>query len=364
MKNTTFSFLQISTILILSIGMMNHVIIIPVLLEVSGRDSWLSVLATSVIFVPVFLIIAYIIQKTTAGGGSSILQWLKEKYGRWVAGIITFVMSVSLFFSAVLTGKDFKTWTNASYLPQTPPSVIAIILVALACYMSYKGIRAIAYASAVLLPLVIIFGEFVMVANYPHKDYSMLFPMFEFGTKFLTNGIIFVGTGLIEVMYLIFLQQHIATPIRKWYVLMLGLFLAGLTLGPTMGSIAAFGPVEAQIQRYPAFEEWRLVKIGNYIEHVDFLSIYQWVCGAFVRISLAIFLIAETLPKYKKLVLFIIAVVMLVLLIYEVGDINFLLIMKKYYFPINFCLMSGLLLTVFLLVLCAGKDKVQKPNES
>ncbi|WP_171656408.1 GerAB/ArcD/ProY family transporter [Paenibacillus foliorum] len=359
-----FSFLQICTILMLSIGMMNHVIVIPVLMEVAGRDAWISVLLASILFVPVFFLIAYIIQKTMSAQHRSIIEWLREKYGKWVAGCIAVVLSLTLFTSALFTGKDFKIWTSSSYLPETPPSVIAIILVGVAYYISLQGIRAIAYSSAVLLPLVIIFGEFVMISNYPHKDYAMLFPVFEYGKSQAINGILFVGTGFIEVMYIIFLQQHIRAKVKKRHVVILGLMMAGLTIGPVMGSIAAFGPVEAQIQRYPAFEEWRLVKIGNYIEHVDFLSIYQWVCGAFIRISLAMYMIGELIPKWKKLVSSLIALLMAILLVSEIGDITFLYVMKTYYFPITFYTLLGMLLVLFLFVLFAKRDEVKKINES
>ena len=46
--------------------------------------------------------------------------------------------------------------------------------------------------------------------------------------------------------------------------------LVGLTLGPLIGAITEFGPNEATKQRYPAYEEWGLVTIGRYIEHLDF----------------------------------------------------------------------------------------------
>jgi spore germination protein KB len=363
MKNESFSLLQMSTILILSIGMMNHVIVIPLLLEVSGRDSWLSVMLAACLFIPVFYMIGYIVQKTKPDR-KSMIHWLRDKYGKWVAWIISVILSLTLFCSAVTTGKDFNIWTNSSYLPQTPPSVIAIFLIGLAYYMACLGIRAIAYTSAILLPLVIIFGEFVMISNYPHKDYSMLFPVFEYGTNQMINGVLFAGTGLIEIMYLIFLQQHITTTFKKRYIIILGLIMAGLTVGPVMASIAEFGPVEAQLQRYPAFEEWRLVKIGNYIEHVDFLSIYQWVCGAFVRISLAMFMIGELVPKRKKLISTLVALVMTSILIFEFGDIYFLHILKTIYFPASFYTMLGMLIVLYLLVMFAKKGEVRPSNES
>lgn len=52
LKNQTFSLLQISMVLILSTGMMNHVLVIPLLLDASGRDSWISTIVTFVVLIP------------------------------------------------------------------------------------------------------------------------------------------------------------------------------------------------------------------------------------------------------------------------------------------------------------------------
>lgn len=47
------------------------------------------------------------------------------------------------------------------------------------------------------------------------------------------------------------------------------------------------------------YEQWRLVKLGNYIEHVDFLSVFQWLAGASIRISLSQFLLTDLFPFQK-----------------------------------------------------------------
>lgn len=53
-------------------------------------------------------------------------------------------------------------------------------------------------------------------------------------------------------------------------LLWVGIVLVGLTLGPLMGAIAIFGPFEAARMRFPAYEEWRLVTFGHFLEHIDF----------------------------------------------------------------------------------------------
>ncbi len=50
MTKQTITLFQVSMILIGSIGIINHVIMIPMLLDTSGRDSWISIILVSIIY--------------------------------------------------------------------------------------------------------------------------------------------------------------------------------------------------------------------------------------------------------------------------------------------------------------------------
>ena len=99
-----------------------------------------------------------------------------------------------------------------------------------------------------------------------------------------------------ELFLFLFLQHYMKSKIKLWQIIALSAFIMLLMLGPTIGAITEFGPVEAEKLRYPAFSQWRLVSIGKYFEHVDFFAIFQWMSGAFVRISLGLVLIMELIP--------------------------------------------------------------------
>lgn len=46
MSDQTISPKQVIIVFMLSVGLVNHVMVIPVLLEVAGRDAWVSILYT------------------------------------------------------------------------------------------------------------------------------------------------------------------------------------------------------------------------------------------------------------------------------------------------------------------------------
>lgn len=286
---------------------------------------------------------------------------IKTRYGIWLYRLIAFILSVYLVLSAAITGKDLTTWTNASYLPQTPPLVIAASFILLAMYTASKGLRSVAYSAAILFPFIVLFGEFVMVANIPHKDYGLLFPVFEEGYASVWKGISYSGSGLVEILLLLFVQHRISTPIKLRHILLIAFLLSGLTMGPLMGGIAEFGPEESALQRYPAFEEWRLVKIGDFIEHLDFLSIFQWVSGAFVRLSFTFLLITEICGT-KKLVLPVASLLVLWMILSPVGDITFIDLLRQIYFPFCFYAMLTITAGIFLLVSLPNKSKQVKPS--
>jgi len=55
-------------LMILSTGLLNHVILIPNLLTAAGRDSWLSVIAAYPISVILICLIYYILKNSTDDG--------------------------------------------------------------------------------------------------------------------------------------------------------------------------------------------------------------------------------------------------------------------------------------------------------
>ena len=142
--------------------------------------------------------------------------------------------------------------------------------------------------------------DFSAFDNIPVKDYELLRPFFEHGVSPVIFGAIFPASGFVELFLLIFLHHRLKGPLKfKHFAIMLVL-LVGLTLGPLIGAITEFGPTEAAKQRYPAYEEWGLATIGRFIEHLDFFSFYQWLTGAFIRISIILYIVVQLLQLTGK----------------------------------------------------------------
>ncbi|SMF59507.1 spore germination protein (amino acid permease) [Paenibacillus barengoltzii] len=341
------------SIIILAVGLMNHVMVIPPLLQDAKRDAWLSVLLVLPPYIVWTIILYYIMKKTNQ---QALIPWLKQNYGNLISGGVRACFIIYLFLIMVVTVKDTTMWTHASYLPKTPQLVLSGSLVFLCCFAVHSGIRAIAISSGILLPFVVIFGDFVMSANLPEKNYSLLTPILENGLGPILRGCMYVGGGLVEVIMILLFQHQMKPQVRPWSICLLAIFLVLLVFGPVTGAISEFGPTEAANLRYPAYEEWRLVSVGKYIQHVDFLSIYQWLSGAFVRISLSLYLLIDLLPanrkKSHKLVwLSSFAILLLVLVELPFSDMQYVNFLKQVYLPLSLAAVTGMLFLLLLIVL-------------
>lgn len=350
------SVLQSYMIIILSVGLLNHVIIIPLLLGSSGRDAWLVVLLV-LIASPIWIgILSHILKNMN---GMHVRDWLKQQFGMVLSVTLIVLYSVLVWLMGVISLKDTITWTIATYMPQSPMLVLAGTTLFGCFFAAFKGLRTIAILSGILLPFVVILGDLVMVANFQFKDYTMLFPLLENGLSPLWKGIPYAVGGLLELSLLILFQHKLTKKPGFKSLMLICIILSGLTLGPLMGSIAMYGPDEAAHQRYPPFEQWRMVRLGEYVEHIDFFSIYQWLSGMYIRVSLSLLLLSELweLQKYKWLPMFLGALFMLVVTLLPISDMIFQDLLSRYYFPL-FCVFTIVVMFVyFVRILISTRSK-------
>ncbi|MFJ7953405.1 endospore germination permease [Lysinibacillus sp. NPDC096418] len=274
------------------IGLKNHVTILPPLLDNAGRDSWISVLLSAVSLFPWLFLLVYIHTKTNQ---EPLKDWLKQKIGKVGSSIVIYSVIIFLMILAAFTMVETLQWVNITFLSLTPFILLLFIYVILCTLLISTNIQTIVIVNVFVLFGVVVFGFFVAFTNIQVKDHELLRPFFEHGFQPVLKSMIYPASGFVELMILLFLQHHIKDRMR-WYHLAIILFiLMGLTIGPLIGSITEFGPIEAAKQRYPAFEEWGLVTIGRYVEHLDFLSIYQWLTGTFIRVGFLLYVVADLL---------------------------------------------------------------------
>ncbi|PWA12315.1 spore gernimation protein XB [Pueribacillus theae] len=339
----TISIFQMILLFMTGIGLKNHVIAVPHLIKTAGRDAWISVVAMSILSLIWGLLILYI-YKTMKG--QHIRKWLEKNIGKLFTNILIVISGFYLLVMAAVTLKETIMWTNVSYLLSTPPLILTILFILPCMLAALTRLQTITITNFFFLLFVVIFGFFVSFTNMQFKDYSLLLPILENGPLPVVKAMIYQGTGMAELVFLLVLQHKFRSEFRYRHFLISVFILTGLTLGPLIGAIAEFGPTEAAMQRYPAYEEWGLARLGKYVEHVDFFSIYQWLAGAFIRITLILYTLRVLInKKSKKINLWIIlsaSVIVGTLVAFPIDERVFFNMLMHVLLPLTFWFFLGL----------------------
>ncbi|MBO1004029.1 endospore germination permease [Pseudogracilibacillus auburnensis] len=356
MKNESIRPIHIILLTMTVIGLKNHVTIIPPLLQHAGRNGWASVLLSSLALLPWVLLLLYVHKKSNQ---TEMKEWLKVRIGKVWAKVFNYVLAFFLITLAAFTMRETIHWISATFLLETPIYYLLIIYTVLCVMFASTSIKTIAITNVFVLFGVVIFGFFVAFANIQVKDYTLLRPFFEDGFKPVLFGMVYPASGMVELVLLLYLQHQVKGGIRFFHYIIIFFILTILTLGPLIGAITEFGPDEAMKQRYPAYEEWGLVTVTRFIEHLDFLSIYQWLTGAFIRVGILLFFVINLLNvtgKKKKIwglvaPLFFIACTVLLML----EDQAFVNIKGNYFLLITFIFF--LIVSLFFAIVSIGSGK-------
>ncbi|WP_216829707.1 GerAB/ArcD/ProY family transporter [Alkalihalobacterium elongatum] len=347
----TFSRIQIIFVLLLFIGISNHVLIIPHLLNIAKRDAWICVLISYVILLLWGKILSSIFKRNPER--QPLQSWLHSKAGKWVSNIILLFFFFYILIIGFISFYDLIVSVKIYFLPMTPTAYLVIPFLFLCIWAAWTSLKTIVYTSALILPLVWALGHFVAITTMDKKNYSFLFPLFESDSVSIAHGVLIVLGGSIDILTLFLLQQYFNKPVSFLFISILITLLTGLVLGPTIGSIVSFGPSIAADLRFPAFEQWRLVELGEHISHVDALAVFQLLCGAVIRISLCFYLIGNIYKIRsiwrKRLFIVSTAVVYSIGFFLHISDIWMQTILRNYFYP--FVVLFGMGITLALLTI-------------
>ena len=301
MKSTnTISILHIILLTMTVIGLKNHVTIIPSLLNNAGRDAWISVILATIVIIP-WLYLLLVVHKNL--GDQSIRMYILKSSPKFGNAIIYFI-AFYLILIAAFTMRETLQWVSTTFLIETPILLLLLFFVVVCLFLAMSSIFSITMVNVIVLFGVLVLGFLVAFVNIKVKNYALLLPFFEHGFTPIAKSTVYPASGFVELFLFLFIHQNIKKKLKYSHLLLMLFLLMGLTLGPLIGAIIEFGPNEAAKQRYPAFEEWRIAAIGTFINHIDFFSIYQWLTGAFIRISFILYIVIEILglTAQKKLI--------------------------------------------------------------
>ncbi|WHX27809.1 endospore germination permease [Virgibacillus halodenitrificans] len=344
-----FSRFQLFFLIILYVGISNHVILLPHLISVSNRDAWIASLIAYFFLLVWGIILKFILKSMNR---NSLLVWSQKKMGRVITYTLLSLFSFYIVITSLITFNDLVNTIQIYFLPRTPILFTGLAFLLLSVCIAYKNLKTLVYLSLILSPMVIILGVFVALSTMGGKDYSLLFPNFTNGMEPIIKGAIMVVGANADILFLFLIQNQMKKEYSSLDFFVIITTLIILVIGPTTGAIAAFGPEIASEMRFPAFEQWRLVSIGETISHVDFLAVFQLLAGSIIRMALSIYLLWSIWEnpslKFRRILIGAYSIFILIIMMHPNADVYLQTIMERYFYFYSF--IFAIFITVFLLI--------------
>ncbi|MDO7788118.1 GerAB/ArcD/ProY family transporter [Desulforamulus aquiferis] len=358
MKSGKLSGGQLRLLIIGSVTVMGHLLIVPLVFDQAGRDSWLSwVIAIAVGFILAWSLIGL----GTIAPEKSMIQISSQLFGNILGGFVGLTMTLFFITTVAITLRGLMSFMGTVFFPQTPSWVLGLFFLAACVYTAAAGLQNLARANAILLPFLITAGILAWAFTTPDKDYQLILPFLERGISPVIQGALPLVGLLGELVVVGMLQPFLkkGTTLYKTHltaVLVIGL----LFIGPLTGPIAMFGETAAARMDYPTFAEF---KFSVLMVNFQSLAVFLWLGGSFGRISLYYY--AATLScsqalgiKNYKILLLPVGLMSFAMAQWLFPDLqavkNFLIYL---YFPVSVIL--GVIFPMLLLILLYIKKYIQ-----
>ncbi len=341
---------HMSFLFILIISVHFYLIAVPIILEDAKRDAWLSVIMSSFIACIWMVIIYFIIAMLN---GQSIFQFLDNHYGKPITNILRTSLLIYFFVILLISLKSVIDIIKSIYFPMTPIWIIACLFMIFAFYATILGFRSVIMIAGVLFPVFILLSIFSIFFNIKYTDISYLLPFIENGIRPVFNGGINNLLAFSEFTWLLLLAHYVQHSKKKrTYIIMLAIVTFVMLITMIQG-ITSFGPVQAANHLFLYYEEWRLIRVNKFLEHIDFFSIFIWMGATFIRVSLILFIIGDLIMitvNKKRWILFILSLITVLFMLIPISSDTFQDWIKNYFsvistlFLLAFTLFAGMLI--------------------
>lgn len=144
--------------------------------RVAGRNSWLCVLLSAILFIPVFLLFQFLVKRYP---GRNFFEIMNEIFGKTVMKVLAVVYVAYGICVLSMSFNCFARFVSSNILPDTPKYVMGVAIALCSAYLVYKGTLVIGKWAAFVLPVVLLFILISLLGSIPSLHFEYLFPIAE-----------------------------------------------------------------------------------------------------------------------------------------------------------------------------------------
>lgn len=276
---------------------------LSIFIDIGGRDTWLSSLIASILFI---LFLNYIIHIFKISKSFDITQIFKCSLPKilYIFYIILFILT--LFLNALECASVEANIMHSTLFINTPIWYCLIFFLLPSLFIFNKKIRTLLIFTLVSVFTLIINGILILILTQSYKDINNLLPVLGngFSSGFIISIFLILGsfsTVMVAIPFLKYIDNH--TKLRK-HSLFASFIIMAFIVTSFVSAITAFGPLRSANIFYPEFILCQRMKLAGFLEFGELFFIIQSVMGFLVKYvlsSYSIIIICERYIKHRKI---------------------------------------------------------------
>lgn len=322
-----------SQLIFLMIGFIFGLSTILVPTQPAKQLSWLAILVSgleALIFFAVYTTLALRFP------GKTLIEFNDIIYGPYIGKIISLGYLWYFLHVASLNLKIISDFFTTIFLPETPLTVLMILLTLVCASAVRNGIEVIARCSIPLSIITIFLYIFDTLMLLKDTDFTKLLPFgdvrWQDFLKAVNNGAtVSFGATIAFLMVFAFLNKPKETKKASFAIIITSLFLAMATARNTalLGNIVS-------IATYPSLIAIRQINIGEFLTRMEITAAIIFIATIFVRISVLYYAVVLGTAQLLRLRSYLPLVLPVGVIIIILGLLNFENTLEDFYFAANY----------------------------
>lgn len=272
----------------------------------SDVNLWFSALIGAAASLPVILMYGAI---SVLCPGTGLFGALRETLGKSVGTAISLFYIAYAVFVASVTLRYLSEFIRVVSLTDTPQWLILALFGTLCGYAAANGIGVSARLAAAVFPAIIAIFLFIVFCSADFYDISNVVPGLEESVETFADSAFAISSfGFCEAVFMLEpLKECPLPPKKKYLTLTAGLVLSALFVSALMLSDKLILGNSVSILYFPHYEAVSVINVGDFITHIEVISILSFLLCVVVKDSVCLHTASEGLsvlfPKAKRAIL-------------------------------------------------------------
>ncbi|TQI66149.1 endospore germination permease [Clostridium sp. KNHs216] len=307
----------------------------------AGQDSWIALLLSQVIAIPMVLIYAKIIKLFPE---KNIFEVAEILFGKIAGKIVTALIAWYALHLGALVLRNFSEFVEITAMPETPQLALMIVMILVTTYMARSGAEVLGKWSLVSLVIIVSIMFLTVILLYNRLDMNNFMPVMEHSTKAILTGSYEIFTfPFVETVLFLSLADYVKKEDSPFKIYVWAEVLGALImLIVALRNIAALGAAMLKVETFPSYSAARIISISDFLARVEGFISTNFILGGITKITVCLLAASKGLASLfnirdcKKLVLPVsLCMLALCSIVYRntMEMINFLDIYKIYAIP-------------------------------